>query len=182
MPSEFDLIRQFFVRPTSHTLLGAGDDAALIAPTPGCELVISTDLLVEGTHFLANTAPFDLGWKTLAVNVSDMAAMGATPRWATLAAALPAPTFPWLDAFSSGFFACAESIQCRPHWRRHHPWTTGTFCVTIMGEVPAGQAALLRQWWRQTWAISIWVSGTPGRAALGLAHLQGRAAAIQLAA
>lgn len=170
MPSEFDLIRQFFVRPTSHTLLGAGDDAALIAPTPGCELVISTDLLVEGTHFLANTAPFDLGWKTLAVNVSDMAAMGATPRWATLAAALPAPTFDWLDAFSSGFFACAEAFKID---LIGGDTTRGprAFCVTIMGEVPAG-AALLRSGAHV--GDSIWVSGTPGRAALGLAHLQGR--------
>ena len=59
MPSEFDLIRQFFIRPTRHTLLGAGDDAALVVATPGCELATSTDLLVEGTHFLGDTAPFD---------------------------------------------------------------------------------------------------------------------------
>lgn len=170
MPSEFELIRQFFVRPTSHTLLGAGDDAALIAPTPGCELVISTDLLVEGTHFLGNTAPFDLGWKTLAVNVSDMAAMGATPRWATLAAALPAPTLDWLDAFSRGFFACAEAFKID---LIGGDTTRGprAFCVTIMGEVPAGQA-LLRSGAQV--GDSIWVSGAPGRAALGLAHLQGR--------
>ncbi|MDO9449895.1 MAG: thiamine-phosphate kinase [Rugosibacter sp.] len=172
MPSEFDLIRRFFIRPTQHTLLGAGDDAALIAPTPGCELAISTDLLVEGTHFLGDTAPFDLGWKTLAVNVSDMAAMGATPRWATLAAALPAPTLDWLDAFSRGFFACAEAFNVD---LIGGDTTRGprTFCVTIMGEVPRGQA-LLRSGAQA--GDSIWVSGTPGRAALGLAHLQGRIA------
>lgn len=172
MPSEFDLIRRFFIRPTQHTLLGAGDDAALIAPTPGCEITISTDLLVEGTHFLGDTAPFDLGWKTLAVNVSDMAAMGATPRWATLAAALPAPTLDWLDAFSRGFFACAEAFNVD---LIGGDTTRGprTFCVTIMGEVPRGQA-LLRSGAQA--GDSIWVSGTPGRAALGLAHLQGRIA------
>jgi len=170
MPSEFDLIRQFFIRPTHHTLLGAGDDGALIAPTPGCELVISTDMLVEGTHFLGDTAPFDLGWKTLAVNISDMAAMGATPRWATLAAALPAPSFEWLDAFSRGFFACAEAFNVD---LIGGDTTRGprTFCVTIMGEVPRRQA-LLRSGAQA--GDSIWVSGTPGRAALGLAHLQGR--------
>ena len=170
MPSEFDLIRQFFIRPTRHTLLGAGDDAALVVATPGCELATSTDLLVEGTHFLGDTAPFDLGWKTLAVNVSDMAAMGATPRWAPLAAALPAPTFDWLDAFSRGFFACAEAFNVD---LIGGDTTRGprAFCVTIMGEVPAGQA-LLRSGAQA--GDSIWVSGTPGRAALGLAHIQGR--------
>ena len=172
MPSEFDLIRRFFIRPTHHTLLGAGDDGALIATTPGCELAISTDMLVEGTHFLGDTAPFDLGWKTLAVNVSDMAAMGATPRWATLAAALPAPTLDWLDAFSRGFFACAEAFNVD---LIGGDTTRGprAFCVTIMGEVPRGQA-LLRSGAQA--GDSIWVSGIPGRAALGLAHLQGRIA------
>lgn len=172
MPSEFELIRQFFIRPTHHTLLGAGDDAALIAPTPGCELAISTDLLVEGTHFLDDTAPFDLGWKTLAVNVSDMAAMGATPRWATLAAALPAPTLDWLDAFSRGFFSCAEAFNVD---LIGGDTTRGprAFCVTIMGEIPRGQA-LLRSGAQV--GDSIWVSGAPGCAALGLAHLQGRIA------
>jgi len=80
MPSEFALIDRYFKRPTRHTLLGVGDDGALIAPTSGCELVISTDMLVEGTHFLADTDPEALGWKCLAVNVSDMAAMGALPE------------------------------------------------------------------------------------------------------
>lgn len=177
MPSEFDLIRRFFVRPTRQTLLGAGDDGALIAPTPGFELVISTDLLVEGTHFLSDTAPFDLGWKTLAVNVSDMAAMGAMPRWAMLAAALPAPAsdglkpFDWLDAFSRGFFACADAFKID---LIGGDTTRGprAFCVTIMGEVPRGKA-LLRSGARV--GDSIWISGTPGRAALGLAHLQSRA-------
>lgn len=175
MPSEFDLIRRFFIRPTHHTLLGAGDDAALIASTPGCELAISTDLLVEGTHFLGDTAPFDLGWKTLAVNVSDMAAMGATPRWATLAAALPAPTLDWLDAFSRGFFACADAFNVD---LIGGDTTRGprAFCVTIMGEVPKGQA-LLRSG-AQT-GDSIWVSGIPGRAALGLAHLQSRITLVE---
>ncbi len=170
MPSEFDLIRRFFTRPTRHTVLGVGDDAALIAPTPGHELAVSTDLLVEGTHFLADAAPQALGWKTLAVNVSDMAAMGALPRWATLAAVLPAPTIDWLDAFSRGFFACADAFDID---LVGGDTTRGprAFCVTIFGELPAGQA-LRRDGARA--GDAIWVSGTPGRAALGLAHLQGR--------
>lgn len=169
MPSEFDLIRQFFTRPARHAVLGVGDDGALIAPTSGCELVVSTDMLVEGTHFLPDAAPEALGWKVLAVNVSDMAAMGGEPRWALLAAALPAPTSGWLEAFSRGFFACAEAFDVD---LVGGDMTRGprVFCVTILGQVPAGQA--LRRSGAQT-GDSIWVSGWPGRAALGLAHLQG---------
>src|SRR5512134_3946544 len=77
MASEFALIDRHFRRPTQNTVLGVGDDGALVRPSPGCELVVSTDMLVAGTHFLPNTDPEDLGWKVLAVNVSDMAAMGA---------------------------------------------------------------------------------------------------------
>ncbi|HTJ96958.1 MAG TPA: AIR synthase related protein, partial [Rhodocyclaceae bacterium] len=77
---EFALIDRYFKRPTQHTVLAGGDDGALIQPSPGCEITISTDMLVAGTHFYADTDPEDLGWKTLAVNVSDMAAMGAQPR------------------------------------------------------------------------------------------------------
>ena len=171
MLSEFELIRRYFKRATRHTVLGVGDDGALIAPTPGRELVISTDLLVEGTHFLADTDPEALGWKTLAVNVSDMAAMGAQPRWATLAAALPTATESWIDAFARGFFDCAAryGIDLFGGDTTRGP---RAFCVTIIGEVEAGQA--LR---RDGAGVgdSIWVSGRPGRAALGLAHLQGRA-------
>lgn len=171
MPSEFDLIRQFFTRLPRHTLLAVGDDAALIAPTPGQVLAVSTDALVEGTHFLPDAEPQALGWKTLAVNVSDMAAMGANPRWATLAAVLPAPTSAaWLDAFMRGFFACADAfgIDLIGGDTTRGPCA---FCVTILGEVPVGQA--LRRDGAHP-GDSIWISGTPGRAALGLAHLQGR--------
>lgn len=202
MLSEFALIDRYFKRPTRHTVLGVGDDGALIAPTPGRELVVSTDLLVEDTHFLADTDAEALGWKVLAVNVSDLAAMGAQPRWALLAITLPgladaadpapglaqpagcagtepgpakplvrpAPTIEWIASFARGFFDCADrhgidliggDTTCGPC----------AFCVTILGEVPAGQA-LRRDGARP--GDSIWVSGRPGRAALGLAHLQGR--------
>lgn len=170
MPSEFALIDRYFRRPTRHTVLGIGDDGAIIRPTPGMELVVSTDMLVSGTHFLADANPEDLGWKTLAVNVSDMAAMGAQPRWALLAAALPAATESWIERFSRGFFACAEAhgVDVIGGDTTRGP---RNFCVTIFGEVPAGQA-LLRSGAQQ--GDEIWVSGSPGRAALGLAHLQGR--------
>ena len=107
MPSEFALIRRHFTRPARHTDLAVGDDAALIRPAPGMQLAISTDMLVAGTHFFADTDPADLGWKTLAVNVSDLAAMGAIPRWVVLAASLPAADENWIAAFASGFFAYA---------------------------------------------------------------------------
>lgn len=170
MPSEFALIDRYFNRPTRHTLLGVGDDGALIAPTPGMELVISTDMLVEGTHFLAGTDPGDLGWKTLAVNLSDMAAMGARPRWATLAVSLPAADEAWIDAFAGGVFACADAFRID---LIGGDTTRGprNLCVTIFGEVASGRA-LRRSGARP--GDEIWVSGCPGRAALGLAHLQGR--------
>jgi len=170
VPSEFELIARHFTRGTSHTTLGVGDDGALIAPAAGQELVVSTDLLVEGTHFLPDTDPEALGWKTLAVNVSDMAAMGAQPRWALLGAVLPAPDDDWIAAFARGFFACAARFGVD---LIGGDTTRGprTFCVTILGEVPTGQT--LRRDGAQP-GDSIWVSGRPGRAALGLAHLQGR--------
>jgi thiamine-monophosphate kinase len=170
MPSEFELINRHFRHPTRHTVLGVGDDGAIVRPRPGMELVISTDMLVSGTHFLPETNPEDLGWKTLAVNVSDMAAMGAQPRWALLAAALPAATESWIEKFARGFFACADEFGVDVIGG---DTTKGprNFCVTIFGEVPTGQA-LLRSGARE--GDDIWVSGHPGRAALGLAHLQGR--------
>ena len=102
--------RPLLPRPTRHAVLGVGDDGAIVRPRAGCELVLSTDMLVAGTHFLPNTDPEDLGWKTLAVNVSDMAAMGAQPRWALLAVALPAATESWIEKFARGFFACADTF------------------------------------------------------------------------
>jgi thiamine-monophosphate kinase len=170
MPSEFALIDRYFRRPARHTVLGVGDDAAIVKPSPGCELVVSTDMLVAGTHFLPNADPENLGWKVLAVNVSDMAAMGAQPRWALLAAALPAATENWIEKFAQGFFACAEKFGIDVIGG---DTTKGprNFCVTIFGEVLPGQA-LLRS--GAHLYEEIWVSGMPGRAALGLAHLQGR--------
>lgn len=170
MPSEFEIIARYFTRKPSHTVLGVGDDGALIAPTPGRELVISTDLLVEGTHFLADAEPEALGWKCLAVNISDVAAMGGQPRWASLAAVLPEPAVDWIEAFSRGFFACADryGIDLIGGDTTRGP---RAFCVTILGEVDAGKA--LRRSGAKA-GDSIWVSGWPGRAALGLAQLQGR--------
>lgn len=167
--SEFDLIRRYFTRATPNAILGVGDDAALLRVSPGMELAVSTDMLVSGTHFFPDTDPFLLGHKTLAVNLSDMAAMGARPRWATLALSLPQADEQWLRAFSEGFFALAEmhGVELVGGDTTRGPLN---LCVTIMGEVPQGQA--LRRDGAQA-GDDIWVSGVPGRAALGLAQLKG---------
>ncbi|MDD2700052.1 MAG: thiamine-phosphate kinase [Sideroxydans sp.] len=166
--SEFDLIRRFFTRPTSNTILGVGDDAALMRVNPGMELAVSTDMLVGGTHFYLDTDPRQLGHKTLAVNLSDLAAMGAQPRWATLSLSLPQAHDDWLQAFSEGFFALAEqhSVELVGGDTTRGPLNLS---VTIMGEVPQGKA--LRRSGAQV-GDDIWVSGVLGEAALGLAHLQ----------
>ncbi len=168
--SEFDLIKRYFTRPSPTVELGIGDDAALVRVSPGMELVVSVDMLVSGTHFFANADPYLLGRKSLAVNLSDLAAMGAVPRWALLAVALPQADETWLRRFSEGFFDLA---------RRHDVDLIGgdttrgplNICVTIMGEAPQG-AALRRSGAHV--GDDVWVSGRLGDAALALAHLQGR--------
>ena len=169
MASEFDLIRRHFNRPSPQTLLGAGDDAALISVSAGMKLAVSTDMLVSGTHFFPDAEPYQLGWKSLAVNLSDMAAMGALAKWATLAIALPQADEAWLEKFSNGFFACAEKYRVD---LIGGDTTRGplTISVQIMGEVPSGKA--LKRSGAKT-GDEIWVSGTLGDAALALAVLQG---------
>jgi len=167
--TEFDLIRRYFTRPTPGALLGVGDDAALLQVSDGNVLAVSTDMLVSGTHFLPDADPFLLGHKTLAVNLSDMAAMGALPRWATLAIALPEANETWLEKFSAGFFALAQQygVDLVGGDTTRGPLN---LCVTIFGEVPAQQA--LRRDGAQP-GDEVWVSGKLGDAALALAHLQG---------
>lgn len=168
--SEFDLIRQHFTRKTHHTNLSVGDDAALISVPQGLELAISADMLVAGTHFFADADPFKLGWKSLAVNVSDMAAMGANPKWATLAIALPHNDAAWLSQFSDGFFACAKTFNID---LIGGDTTRGplTISVQIMGETPRG-FAIKRSGAKV--GDEIWVSGHLGDAALALAHMQNK--------
>ncbi len=168
MASEFDLIRRFFDRPQSDAELAVGDDAALLRVTPGALLAISSDMLVAGRHFLPDTDPYQLGHKTLAVNLSDLAAMGATPRWATLALALPEVDEAWLAAFSDGFFALAERFGVA---LVGGDTTRGplNLCVSILGET--GARPLRRDAARI--GDEVWVSGDLGGAAFGLAHLLG---------
>ena len=167
--TEFDLIRRYFTRPAPGALLGVGDDAALLQVGEGQALAVSTDMLVSGSHFSPDADPFLLGHKTLAVNLSDMAAMGATPRWATLAIALPEANETWLEKFSAGFFALAEEygVDLVGGDTTRGPLN---LCVTIFGEVPAQEA--LRRDGAQL-GDEVWVSGKLGDAALALAHLQG---------
>jgi thiamine-monophosphate kinase len=170
--SEFDLIQRYFTRPARTAELGVGDDAALIRIPPGMELAVSTDMLVSGTHFFPDADPCLLGHKTLAVNVSDLAAMGAAPRWALLAASLPRADEPWIAAFSRGLFeeAARHGVELIGGDTTHGPLN---LCVTIMGVVPQG-TALRRDGAKP--GDDIWVSGTLGEAATALAHLQGRIA------
>ena len=167
---EFNLIQKYFTRPTRHTDLSIGDDAALVNVAEGMQLVVSTDMSVAGTHFFHDAAPYDIGWKSLAVNISDLAAMSAQAKWATLAIALPEINEGWLAEFSRGFFACAKafSIDLIGGDTTKGPLNIS---ITIMGEVPTGKA--LKRSGAQP-DDDVWVSGTLGSAALGLAHLQGK--------
>ena len=176
MASEFELIRKYFDRPARSAVLGVGDDAALLRPGAGAELAVSTDLLLEGRHFRAGADARKLGHKALAVNLSDMAAMGAAPRWVTLALALPSADEAWLEAFARGFFALAErfGIELIGGDTTRGPLT---ICVTILGEVPTGLSLV------RAGALpgdDIWVSGELGGAALGLAQPGNTAAAQRL--
>lgn len=165
-PGEFDLIRDYFTRPTPDAAvrLGIGDDAAVVAVPAGHELVVSTDTLVSGRHFPEAASPFAIGWKALAVNLSDLAAMGAEARWLTLALTLPDNNVDFLREFAAGFFALAEQEKVS---LIGGDTTRGPLSITVtaMGVVPAGQA-LRRDGARP--GDDLYVSGTLGDAGLGL--------------
>ena len=166
---EFDLIARYFERPVRHAVLGVGDDCALLAPTPGMQLAVSSDMRVEGRHFFAGTDPERLGHKALAVNLSDLAACGARPLACTLALALPHINAAWLDPFARGLLALADAHGCE---LVGGDTTQGplNICITVLGEVPAGQA-LLRSGAQV--GDDIYASGTLGDARLALQALQG---------
>ena len=174
---EFDLIRRFFQRPLSQDAatgveVGVGDDCAVLAPTPGARWLVSSDMLVEGRHFLSTVDPARLGHKALAVNLSDLAACGATPRGFTLAISMPRVDEAWLAGFSRGLWALADAHAC--------PLVGGdttqgplNLCITVFGEAPAGRA-LLRGGARP--GDEIWVSGRLGDARLALEVFRGTVA------
>ena len=168
MISEFDLIAKYFTRPAVKADLGVGDDCALLRQTTGMQTAISTDMLVSGTHFFPDTDPEQLGHKTLAVNLSDLAAMGATPTACTLAIAMQEPNEPWIAAFAKGILALADQHQCE---LIGGDTTRGplNICITVFGQIPTGQA--LRRDGAKA-GDDIWISGTIGDARLALAHMR----------
>ena len=156
--TEFELIDRFFRRPENSAdnargiVLGIGDDAALLALTPGNQLAASVDMLVSGRHFFADVEPEALGHKVLAVNLSDMAAMGATPRWALLAGALPDADAQWLKGFARGFFALATARSERSSRSRRRVCTARN---------RAGRASRMIAGFISPWkAITGWVAVT----------------------
>ncbi len=172
--NEFSLIEKYFQRASSRedVILGIGDDAAILSVPGGHDLVAAIDTLVAGVHFPENTSPFDIGYKSLAVNLSDLAAMGATPAWATLALTLPEAGADWLEQFARGFFVAADE---------HNVALVGgdttrgplTISVQLQGYVPSGMAV------RRAGAKAgdrILVTGTVGDAGLGLACVSGERA------
>ncbi len=166
---EFDLIARYFKRPTQRAVLGVGDDCALLAPIPGMHMAVSSDMLVEGRHFLSTVAPVRLGHKALAVNLSDLAACGAEPTAFTLALSLPRIDEAWLEGFSTGLLQLANEYSCE---LVGGDTTQGplNICITVFGEVPPGDA-LLRQ--NAQVGDDIYVSGTVGDARLALEVFRG---------
>jgi thiamine-monophosphate kinase len=185
---EFDLIRRFFLRPQaahaaqSGVVLGIGDDAAVLALPPGTELVAAVDTIVAGRHFPEGTDARSIGHRALAVNLSDLAAMGATPAWATLALTIPGVDLDWLERFAAGFFdlADANGVALVGGDTTRGPLTLS---VQIMGYVPRG-TALRRSGARPGDLLA--VTGTLGDAGAGLAfatspaEAQERIAALEL--
>jgi thiamine-monophosphate kinase len=166
---EFELIERYFTRVARRAVVGVGDDCAVLMPAPGMQLCVSSDMLVEGRHFLSTVPPERLGHKALAVNLSDLAACGAEPLAFTLALALPRADEAFLESFARGLFALAE---------RHDIDLVGgdttagplTLCITVLGQVPQGRA-LLRSGARV--GDELWVSGTLGDARAALECFRG---------
>lgn len=164
-PDEFELIRRFFTTaPAEGVVLGPGDDAAVLEPTPGRQLVVTTDTLVENRHFPDDLPPEDIGWRSLAANLSDLAAMGARPRWCLLALSLPSADETWLQAFCDGFFRLAGDTGVQ---LVGGDITRGPLSITVqaLGEVAPGQA-LRRSGARP--GDRVCIGGVPGEAAAGL--------------
>jgi len=172
MPGEFALIERIRarVRARADVVLGIGDDAAVLRVPAGHDLVVTCDTLVSGVHFPAETAPADIGWKALAVNLSDLAAMAATPAWCTLALTLPDADADWVDAFLDGFLDLANQHDVA---LVGGDTTSGPLSITVTahGFVPEGQA-LRRDGARA--GDEVWVTGSIGDAAGALAQWRAR--------
>ena len=167
---EFELIERYFKRPPQRAQVGVGDDCAIWMPAPGQALAISSDMLVEGRHFLSTVDPAALGHKALAVNLSDLAACGATPCAFTLALALPQADDAWLRGFAQGLWALADTHGCE---LIGGDTTRGplTIAITVWGELPPGQA-LLRS--AAQVGDDIYISGMVGQARMALEVFRGQ--------
>ena len=172
MAGEFELIAQHFTRPARRAQVGVGDDCALLNVAAGQQLAVSSDMLVEGRHFLSTVAPERLGHKALAVNLSDLAACGAEPLAFTLALALPRADEAFVAPFAQGLFALADEhgIELVGGDTTAGPLN---ICITVFGQVPPGQA-LLRSGARA--GDELWVSGLLGDARLALEVFRGSVA------
>lgn len=169
--TEFDIIKNYFATQVEHrsdVIYGIGDDAAIVLVPPGHELVITTDTLINGVHFPESTLPYDIGYKSLAVNLSDLAAMGATPAWVTMALTLPFADENWIQEFCDGFFTLANRHQVQ---LIGGDLTHGPLSITIqaLGFIPSGYALLRSQ---AKPGDLIYVTGTLGDAGLALKCLQ----------
>jgi len=167
---EFELIARYFKRPPQRAQVGVGDDCAVWMPTPGQALAISSDMLVEGRHFLSTVDPAALGHKALAVNLSDLAACGATPCAFTLGLSLPQIDDAWLSGFAQGLWALADAHGCE---LIGGDTTRGplTIAITVWGELPPGQA-LLRS--AAQVGDDIYISGVVGQARMALEVFRGQ--------
>jgi len=171
LDGEFDLIARYFKHPAPSGMLGVGDDCALFSLESGRQVAASTDLLIEGRHFFPDVAPRALGHKALAVNVSDLAAMGAAPLGCLLGLSLPTVDHEWLQGFSKGFLGYARESGCPLLGGDTTRSPQGiVISVTVFGQVPQG-AALRRDAARVD--DDIWITGTLGAAHAALRWLSG---------
>ena len=169
--NEFELINRYFRRTAAApgVVVGIGDDGAVLAPDPNKQQVQVIDTLVEGVHFPPQTSAADIAYRAVAVNLSDIAAMGAEPRWMTLALTLGNAEEEWLESFASGLFEAADEHKVSLIGGDTTSGQAVTVTIAVTGEVEEGKA-LLRSAARA--GDSIYVTGTVGDAAAGLALLQ----------
>ncbi len=168
---EFALIRRFFDRPIDDASirLGIGDDAALIDPEPGRELVCAVDTIVAGTHYPQDLPPFDVGYRSVAINLSDIAAMGGRPRWMTLALTIPDADTGWLSLFAEGLFTAATEAHVSLIGGDTTRGESTVISIQLLGDVDPHKV-LTRS--GASPGDGIYVTGTPGDAAAGLSFLK----------
>lgn len=167
---EFALIKKYCSRDYPDVILGVGDDAAIVEVTLDHQLVVSTDAFIEGRHFFTNTDAKAIGYKSLAVNLSDMAAMGAQPKWATVCLTLPKAESAWLDGFYQGLFSVAEQYNVRIIGGDTNQGPLN-IAIQILGEVPKGLAITRNG---ASVGEDVWVSGELGLAAMAVAERYGK--------